>query len=139
MNTRVRKRIFMLCLAIAVLLGNVGISWSADFQKGLAASKRGDYAAALREWTPLAEQGDAQAQTNLGWMYERGHGVPQDEKTAVTWYRRAAEQGFARAQYNLGVMYDERRGVPQNEEIAVMIQGEPIEVLLCGHEESGSK
>ena len=48
-----------LCLTIAVLLGSVRVSASADFQKGLDASERGDYATALREWKPLAEQGDA--------------------------------------------------------------------------------
>ena len=49
---------------------------STDFQKGATAYGNGDYAAALREWTPLAEQGNARAQTNLGWMYENGNGVP---------------------------------------------------------------
>ncbi len=55
-----------LCLTVAVLLGSMGVSWSADFQNGLTAYKSGDYATALREWTPLAEQGDAYAQTWLG-------------------------------------------------------------------------
>ena len=55
-----------LCLSIAVLLGSVGVSWSADYQKGLDAAKSGDYATALREWTPLAEQGDANAQGKPG-------------------------------------------------------------------------
>ena len=72
-----------ICLTITVLLGSAGVSWSADFQKGLAAAQRGDFATALREWTPLAEQGDATAQFNLGVMYDNGEGVPQDDKTAV--------------------------------------------------------
>ena len=46
-----------LCLTIAVLLGSVDVSWSAD--KGLTAAEQGDFATALREWTPLAEQRDA--------------------------------------------------------------------------------
>ena len=58
----------VLCLTIAVLLGSVGVSWSADFQKGGDAYNRGDYATALREWKPLAEQGDAGAQYGLGVM-----------------------------------------------------------------------
>jgi TPR repeat protein len=49
---------------------------------------------ALREWTPLAEQGDAVAQSYLGWMYDKGKGVTQDYKTVVKWYRLAAEKGF---------------------------------------------
>ena len=79
---------------------------SADFQKGLDAAKRGDYATALREWEPLAEQGHAAAQTLLGVMYENGKGVPQDYAMAVKWYTLAAEQGHADAQYGLGGMYD---------------------------------
>ena len=108
-----------ICLTITVLLGSAGVSWSADFQKGLAAVQRGDFATALREWTPLAEQGDASAQFNLGLMYNNGRGVPQDDKTAVKWYALAAEQGDADAQYNLGVMYDNGEGVPQDDKTAV--------------------
>ncbi len=94
-----------LCLTIAVLLGSAGMSWSADFPKGLTAYQSWDYATALREWTPLAEQGDADAQYNLGFMYRNGEGVPQDYETALKWYRLAAEQGNTDAQFNLGLMY----------------------------------
>ena len=58
---RMRKLIASLCLTITVLLGSAGESWSADFQKGVAALNSGDCATALREWTPLAEQGYAKA------------------------------------------------------------------------------
>ena len=92
------------CLAITLLLGSVGASWSADFQKGLTAYQSGDYATALREWTPLAEQGDAGAQYNLGMMYDNGQGVPQDSKTSVKWDKLSAEQGDALAQTNLEVL-----------------------------------
>ena len=97
-----RKLTAALCLAVALLIGGPAISWGADFQKGLEAAKTGDYATALREWEPLAEQGDADAQYNLGIMYDEGQGVQQDYKVAVKWYRLAAEQGEANAQYNLG-------------------------------------
>ena len=104
-------------LLLTLLVGNP--AFSADFQKGWTAAKSGDYATALREWTPLAEQGHAGAQNNLGLMYDNGEGVPQDDKTAVKWYRLAAEQGNANAQTNLGVMYDNGRGVPQDYKTAV--------------------
>ena len=55
-----------LCLTIALLLGSVGVSASADFQKGTAAYNSGDYATALRIWKPLAKQGNAYAQYWLG-------------------------------------------------------------------------
>ena len=62
-----------------------------------------------------AEQGDANAQLELGVVYEYGRGVPQDHATAVTWYKKAAEQGKASAQFNLGLMYDNGQGVPQDD------------------------
>ena len=61
-----------------------------------------------------AEQGDAFAQHNLGFMYENGRGVAQDYAEAMRWYRKAAGQGDADAQFNLGVMYQEGRGVKQD-------------------------
>ena len=66
-----------------------------------------------------AEQGDAQAQFNLGFRYNNGEGVPQDDAEAVKWYRLAAEQGHASAQNNLGVMYDNGQGVPQDDAEAI--------------------
>ncbi len=78
---------------------------AADFQVGLEAAERGDYAKALREWRPLAEQGNADAQYNLGVMYYTGTGVTQDYAEALKWYRLAAEQGYDHAQFKLGWMY----------------------------------
>ena len=67
-----------------------------------------------------AEQGDAEAQSNLGYAYDTGRGVPQDYTQAVAWYRKAAEQGEADAQYQLGVMYANGQGVPQDAVSAYM-------------------
>ena len=96
------------------------MSASADFQKGAAAFESGDYATALREWTPLAIQGDAAAQYNLGNMYRKGQGVSQNYWTAVKWYRLAAELGHAWSQYNLGVMYGKGHGVTRDKVYAYM-------------------
>ena len=106
-------------LSILLSLGTLSAAWGADYQKGLTAYQSGDFATALREWTPLAEQGSAGIQNNLGVMYERGKGVPRDYKTAVKWYTLAAEQGTADAQSNLGVMYDRGLGVPKDYKTAV--------------------
>ena len=89
-------------------------SWSADFYKGLLAYDNGDYATVLEEWTPLAEQGDADAQYNLAYMYKNGEGVPQDYQTAVKWFTLAAKQGNPNAQYNLGISYAKGEGVFQD-------------------------
>ena len=92
-----------------------------DFEDGFAAAQKGDFATALRLWTPLAEQGDAFAQYNLGNMYDNGQGVAQDYKTAVKWYTLSAEQGIAEAQYNLGLMYENGQGVAQDYKKAVKL------------------
>ncbi len=96
--------------ALMVLASSVfGVS-----DEGLAAYNRGDYKTALAEWRPLAEQGNVFAQYNLGNMYSRGQGVPQNYIEAVKWYRLAAEQGLIEAQFNLGVRYGIGQGVPQD-------------------------
>ena len=110
-----------LTIALAFLM-TLSLPVSAqDFQKGFTAYRAGDYATALKEWKPLAEDGDATAQFNLGIMYDIGQGVPQDYAEAVKWYRLAAEQGYAKAQYNLGTMYDSGQGVPQDYAEAVRL------------------
>ena len=76
-----------------------------DLETGAEAYDRGDYATALIEIRPLAEQGDAVAQTLLGSMYMHGKGVARDWAEAVKWSHLAAEQGQAVAQFSLGVMY----------------------------------
>jgi alpha/beta superfamily hydrolase len=73
----------------------------------------------IQQVRTAAEHGIAEAQTNLGWMYETGRGVAKDKKEAVRWYRLAAEQGYANAQYNLGVMYMNGPGVTKDEKEAV--------------------
>ena len=71
------------------------------------------------ELRTLAEQGDAEAQFNLGFNYWLGWRVPQDYAEAVRWYRLAADQGHAGAQLNLGVRYATGEGVPQDAAEAV--------------------
>lgn len=78
---------------------------------GMEVRSQGETADRTRE---MAEQGDAEAQFNLGVMSEKGEGVGQDYKEAVKWYRKAAEQGEGRAQYNLALAYYRGRGVAQD-------------------------
>ena len=65
----------------------------------------------FQEYKANAEQGDAEAQFNLGFCYDDGRGVAKDYVEAVKWYRQAAEQGHAEAQYNLGCGYANGQGV----------------------------
>src|SRR5215471_9458253 len=109
------SRAFKTIFAATIL----GLSFVAPVAAGpgedaMAAAARGDYATAVRLLRPLADQGDAQAQYNLGVLYDNGQGVPQNDAEAMKWYRKAAEKGHARAQQNLGTMYANGQGVPQN-------------------------
>ena len=80
----------------------------------------------------LAESGNIKAQHNLGFMYENGKGVPEDDKEAVKWYARAAEQGLAKAQSNLGNRYYNGEGVPQDYKEAVKWYTKAAEQGLAG-------
>ena len=104
-------------LCAGFTLGLPAPAW-AGMDEGKAAYRQGDYATAIREWRPLAEQGNVEAQYQLGFMYENSQGVPQDYTKAVGWYRKAAEQGNgevqSKAQVNLGLMYENGLGVPQD-------------------------
>ena len=62
----------------------------------------------------LAEQGDAEAQFNLGNIYYTGEGVTQDYELAFEWYQKAAHQGHTKAQFNLGTMYYNGQGAPRS-------------------------
>ena len=75
---------------------------------------------ALLWYLKAAEQGDAEAQYSLGFRYEHGWNVFEDDREAVMWYSKAAEQGHARAQYRLGSMYANGKGVPEDYREAVL-------------------
>lgn len=102
-------------LAVVLLsLGVVAPAAAGKFEDAWAAYQRGDFATALRLWSPLAEQGEPYAQYYLGLMYSLGYGALQDDATSVKWYRMAADQGDPHAQTNLGMMYERARGVPKD-------------------------
>ena len=108
-----------LVLAVALTSMSGHGSLAQDFDNGVKAYKNGDFATALKEWRPLAEQGDVKAQTGLSKLYFSGEGVLQDFVEAVKWARKAAEQGHADAQSALGLMYINGTGVPQDHAKAV--------------------
>jgi tetratricopeptide (TPR) repeat protein len=96
---------------------NVGSSGTVagPLEDGYAAERRGDFQAAFLLLEPLAKQGNAKAQFQLGHMYHTGKGgVPQDYTKALEWFRKAADQGNADAQFNLGSMYYVGQVVPQD-------------------------
>ena len=107
-------------LLVCILFVLLGTHMSAqEIDKGYEAYNDGDYASALKEWKPIAEQGYAFAQYNLGILYEYGNGVPKDYAEAVKWYRLSAEQGYAISQYSLGLMHSNGYGVLKDKAEAV--------------------
>ena len=85
-----------------------------EYQKAVDAYKREDYKTAYKLILPLANKGFAQAQYNLGVMYEKGKGVKENLKKAKKWFQFAAEQGVVKAQYSLGLMYGKGKGVAKD-------------------------
>ena len=118
------KRVFTAAaLGISLLVASGGAGFAQGLSKGQAALKKGAYAEALREFQPLAKQGNADAQYGLGLMYYKGQGVAQDYKEAARLFGLAAAQGDASAQYNLGVMYFKGQGVAQDYKEAARLYG----------------
>jgi hypothetical protein len=75
---------------------------------------RADYATSLKVWLPKAQEGDAEAQTLVGEIYEKGLGIQPDYQAAAVWYQKAADQNYARAQINLGQLYEKGQGVEKD-------------------------
>ncbi len=76
-----------------------------DFEAGLYALEKGEFITALYKLQPLAEEGHADAQFNLGTMYLKGDGVRKDYGQTAKWYTLAAKQGHLKAQMPLGAIY----------------------------------
>jgi hypothetical protein len=90
------------------------LSASDRFHAALSAFNKTEFDTAYRLFSELADKGIAEAQINIGMMFENGQGVPQDYGEAVRWYRLAADQGLIKAKYNLGLMYAYGKGVDKD-------------------------
>ena len=101
-----------------IFVNSASLAQRDQFESGLASKDRGHYATALRAWIPMAESGNAEAQNNVGYMYEEGLGVPQNYLLAMNWFRQAADNELAQAQHNMGMLYHHGYGVAQNLEEA---------------------
>jgi uncharacterized protein len=109
------KRLFV---AMILMLGVAGHA-CAGFTEGANAYNAKNYSRALKEITPLAKAGNAEAQHLLGLMYYMGRGVSRDFAQALVWHRKAAEQGKADAQYVVGAMYYTGNAVAIDHKMAV--------------------
>lgn len=120
MGAAIRAGVLALLLLGAAAQASAEVAASdGQWAEAAAASARGDYTSAVALIRPLAEEGHAQAQYNLGNMYRDGRGVSKDYAETVKWYGKAAEQGFPPAQYNLGLAYEKGDVAPQDSTKAV--------------------
>jgi len=92
-------------LAASIWIASLAAPLSAQSVKaGIDAWQKADYGTAVAIWRPLAEQGEADAQFNLGQAYRLGRGVPIDLGAAQVWFERAAAKGHVDAQTTLGLL-----------------------------------
>lgn len=85
-----------------------------DYYFGGYAGIAQDYAKALELYTEAGEKGDADAQAQVGYIYQYGCGVDPDYEKAMEWNNRAAQQGNAQGQAQIGWLYQQGLGVTQN-------------------------
>lgn len=100
-----------MCLGLVLLLPSLA---GADYESGMEAFNKGNYATAYSEFKKEAKKGNADAQYALGILYASGKGVARDYKEAVKWYTKGAQQGHTHSQYSVGAMYASGRGVPED-------------------------
>lgn len=110
-----RQRLNQLAVSSALILALTAGTARADFEAGVEAYRRGDFAAAAAEWQPLADAGNVDAQHNLGVLYGEGRGVPQDLEKAFELFSRAAENGSADSTFNIARMYMAGLGVERDQ------------------------
>jgi TPR repeat protein len=110
-EAKVKK--WILFIATILLLCS-SVARANSLEEVVEAYNKGNYIQVLELLHPLAAQGSADAQYQLGFIYHMGKGVDQDYQEAAKWYRLAAEQGHAVAQNNLGVLYVNGKGVTQD-------------------------
>lgn len=82
-----------------------------SLEEGVDAANRGDYAAAIEIWRPIADEGNPDAQYNIGLLY---YNIWKDMEAAANWFHKAATNGHANAQSVLGFLYHEGNGVSKD-------------------------
>jgi TPR repeat protein len=113
------RLIFAVVLAMGLASAMAMPSFAQDDEDDTAdaastAFNNGDYAGALKIWQPRADQGDPDAMTNIGVLYQFGLGIPRSMKKAAALYEKAAQLGFVTAQYDLANLYYDGNGVDRD-------------------------
>tara|TARA_B110001450_G_scaffold226441_1_gene225194 strand:- start:397 stop:1092 length:696 start_codon:yes stop_codon:yes gene_type:complete len=104
----------ILTISIYFIIGACHVSYAQDFDKGLEAAQSGNFKVAIKEWTPLAENGNSQAQEMLGIVFQQGLGGAKNYEEAFMWTNLAAQQGSPTAQNRLGDYFLKGLGITEN-------------------------
>ena len=99
---------FILTITFLLFFGSPSIAVIDDYQDAVDAYNREDYKTSYQLMLPLAKKGFAQAQYNLGVMYEKGNGVKQNHRKAKKWFSLAADQDLAKAVEKLDLLSKEK-------------------------------
>ena len=119
---------------VAMVLWVFAVPVSAqDFNTGMAAYKSGNFSTALEEWEPLAEQGNAFAQFNLGVMYDYGYGVPKDFILAHLWFDLAGTNDHKDGFKNRDVMAQKMSDEDISKAQAMAVKCLDSAYQDCGH------
>ena len=116
LSNKTKPLTFLLALTFLFLFSGSSVVFGGDLQDGVDAYKRKDYKTAFSLWKPLAEQGYAKAQSNLGVMYNNGKGVLQDYALAHMWFNLSGSNGHKKGMKNRGMV--EKRMSPSQIEKA---------------------
>lgn len=113
---QIRKILFAVSLTLASI-SNASAAIGVINSRAAIAPRQID-SELMQDLRSKAEAGQAESQTNLGYVYLNGIGVPSNSKLAADWFMKAADQGAAVAQFNLGVLYENGIGVAKDNAIA---------------------
>ena len=108
------KKICYILLLLMIGVHSTNAQQTADelLKKGDSLYEQKKFQEAVDCYKQAAQQGNVEAQFNLGYALYNGEGVDKDYASAAMWFKRAARQNFAKAQYNLAYCYMNGRGVP---------------------------
>ena len=108
MNVRIRQYLIGVTLLLATASSGFAAIFVSDeltLQSGLEALALGNYGESYWLWRPLADEGNAEAQHHIGWLYANGHGLKVDVPKAIYWWEKAASSGHADSQFAIGMTY----------------------------------
>ncbi len=107
----------LLLISLSAAFNNAA---AGDLDAAVDAMRTGDFAEAYCIMRPLADDGDADAQYNIGWMYLNGYGLRVNDSLALEWWLKASEQGHSDANLSIGMLYSLGDGeVPKDNDKAI--------------------